>query len=263
MKTTKKQAPKKGNPLMISQQYHLDFEHQFKSTELKIDELKHQLEGNTRLLNDFENLIENKKLIHLNEANKSFSQIKNSILKMNKDLENLQKQRCKFETEFEQNFETPFLENQFSSQESTVLEGTRQNITRIKEGLYQQQGILTAIVDPSQGASKRLMMLEEKLNKLFLPDQIKEATKQSEALNERLKSIYDTLAHSKLDSPGRAESHLKQVFLPLSTAYQQEGEWLQRIASLSTPAANPVVTASAPIVVQPEVIEKVTGLRLN
>ena len=261
MKTTKKQSLKKGNPLALSQQYVLDFEHQFKSTQLKVEDCHKNLGVATQMLDDFDRLIENKQLIHLNEANKNFLQIKNSLAKISKELGNLQKSRCKFEADFEQHFETPFLENQFSNKEAEVLEGTRKNIEQIKTGLTQHQHALTRVVDPCQIANRRLAILEERLNKLFLPDQIKEVAKQTESLNERLKSIYDTIARSNPDSPGRAEPHLTQAFLPLSTAYRQEGEWLRRISELSTPTSNPV--ALPDVMAHPAVIEKVAELRLD
>lgn len=241
MKKVKKQSPKKGNPLEISAQHLLTADYKEKVTKLHIEGWRKSLGSVGEDLQNFDRMLEEKALLRLPEVNKKFSHTKSLLSKISKELEVAQKQQSKAEGEFEESFETPFLEGLFSAQDATSMATTRDNIQQVHHIFSESNQPLSELAQQCQGFHAHLRTLEDAFNTLFLPDQIKEAIAQSEALDERLKKIYDTMAALTTESVHRRPSKVEQSFLPLSLAYEREGKWLRQIKDLSRPAIPPFV----------------------
>ena len=208
-------------------------------------------------LQNFDRMLEEKVLLRLPEVNKKFSQTKSLLSKTSKELETAQKQHSKSEGEFEESFETPFLEGLFSAQDATDIATTHDNIQKVRHIFLESKQLLSELAQQCQHFYGHLARLEDAFDTLFLPDQIKEAIAQSEALDERLKKIHDTMAALTTESVHRRPSKIEQSFLPLSLAYEREGKWLAQIKDLSRPSGTlPVLEAITSISAAPAEVDE-------
>lgn len=258
MKKVKKQSPKKGNPLEISAQHLLTADYKGKVTKLHIEGWRKNLHSIGEDLQNFDRMLEEKALLRLLEVNKKFSQTKSLLSKTSKELETAQKQQAKAEGEFEEGFETPFAEGLFSVQDAAAIESTRTNIQSVRHIFLESNQSFSELVQQCQHFHAHLARLEDAFNTLFLPEQIQEAAVQSEALNQRLETIYKTMATLTVESAHRNPTKVQESFLPLSLAYEREGRWLTQIKDLSKPAiplSLPVPEAIASISVAPTEVD--------
>ena len=113
---------------------------------------------------------------------------------------------------------------------------TRDNIQQVHHIFSESNQPLCELAQQCQGFYAHLTRLEDAFNTLFLPEQIQEAAAQSEALNQRLESIYKTMATLTVESTHRDPTKVEESFLPLSMAHVKEGKWLTQIKDLSRPA---------------------------
>lgn len=245
MKKAKKQSPKKGNPLELASQYLLTAEYKEKMTALHVERWSKNLAALKEELDTFDKLLATKSSLRLVEVNKNFGHSKSLLAKTSKELETAQKQSAKTQAEFEESFEAPFLEGLFSSQSEPESASTRDTINKIKGILGHSSHTLSGLAQDCQNFQAHMTDLEDALNALFLPEQIQEANSQSEALNQRLETIYRTMATLTVDSPYRNPRNIEESFLPLSTAHSQEASWLRQIRGL-VPTALMAATTTAP-----------------
>ncbi len=242
MKKVKKQSLKKGNPLELSRERLLTADYNEKITKLHIEGWRVSLRSVKEDLQNFDRMLEEKALLRLPEVNKKFSHTKSLLSKISKELETAQKQQAKAEGEFEEKFEKSFADGLFMAQDATHIATTHDNIRRVRDIFSGSNQSLSELAQQCQDFHGDLARLEDAFNTLFLPDQIKEAIAQSEALDERLKKIYDTIAALPPESAHRRPSKVAQNFSPLLLAYKKEGEWLEQIKDLSMP----VIRSSVP-----------------
>ncbi len=244
MKKVKKQSPKKGNPLEMSAQHLLTADYKEKVTKLHIEGWRKSLGSVGDDLQTFDRMLEEKALLRLPEVNKKFSQTKSLLSKTSKDLETAQKQQAKAEGEFEESFETPFLEGLFNVQDASSMATTRDNIQQVHRIFLESNQALSELAQQCQGFHAHLARLEDAFNTLFLPEQIQKASAESDELNQHLEAIHKTMASLTLNSPYRNPSTVEQSFSLLFTAHEREGKWLAQIKDLSRPATPPSTLAA-------------------
>jgi len=224
-------SSKKGNVSEISCRMVLAIEFKKQSLMQDIKNWNEQLASLEFSIDKIEKAVKKELVIKSQELSKEFSSSQAKIKKLNHEIEVAQKQFNKAQVEFETKLLEPFSKGKFNNQERAHLEEAAENINKIQDIFKACEQLRQPVVEKSLDYTKRLAKIESTVHKICLPDEIEEAVKTNNKLNERIKAIYEeTSGFSESPDPEQYDSKTVSTnLLQLYSTLREEKKLLKKI----------------------------------
>lgn len=226
-----KKSPKKNDLLDISSRIILDIEYAEKKLAQDLKTYKNAFAELSQTLEQIETLIRKPDSFKSTELNKAFSNVKVGIGKLNKEIESSQKHLHKSELEFEKKLHLPFANGSLSNTSPEALEVIKANIAKIQTTIQANKLALEEMVEAGQSIAERAMALEESVHKTCLPDELAEAAKVNQKLNERMELLCQETAalHLKGHADNADGEKINACVLQLYAAHRKSEKLLEQI----------------------------------
>lgn len=195
-----KKTPKKNDLADVLSRITLDIEYAEKKHAQDLKSHRSELARLTCVFEQIENILKKPATCKISELHKQFSGIKAGILRVNKEIESSQKHFHKAELDFEKKLHAPFANGDFNDQTSTILEEAKTAIAKFTGIFYANKLALEETIDISQKLSERTVAIEEDIHKICLPEELCEAAKINQKLNERIEVLCQETANLHLSN---------------------------------------------------------------
>jgi len=170
------------------------------------------------------------------ELSKEFADTQLKLDRIKTKMEAQQKAFNLFQTKFEKTLVEPLKTDVFNGLKEETLKEVRENIEKIQAGITANTQALNAIVEKSMDYTRKLILLEESVAKICLPDEMEKADKLNDSLMKRLNTLCEMTAPTLLPedaAPKEAslpvDSGFAKSFLHLYAEHQQGEALLARI----------------------------------
>lgn len=223
-------SPKKENAHKIS--FEILNEVEFNTKNLSFD-----LKSWTELLmllglniDKFDKVVQKTVIMTSQELAKECTDTQTKLSKVKKEMEARQKTYNKFQTDFEKKLVIPMDKGDFNGLKVDTLNEIKENIIKIQAGNAANHKALRGVIDQSIEHTRRLVVLEEVINKICLPDEIEKTAELNEKLVKRLTLLCEvTSTPQQTSENSTCEPNLEKSFLHLYAEHQKENVLLARI----------------------------------
>jgi len=227
----KRNSPSKVNLADTASRLIIGFDSKIKNLELDFKAYNQQLEPIALSIEKIEKVTSNLLAIKSSELHKEFLETHTVLTRLNKAAEATHKEFHKLQTDFSKKLQDPLLKGDFDKETKSVLDDIKSQVKKIEATFTIYKKVLEEIVDKCQSYMKRLLGVENLVNKICLPDQLEEASKINEKLNERFKTICEETALLQLGpNPQQFDPNkIQHSFLQLFNAHIKGGQLLDQI----------------------------------
>lgn len=169
------------------------------------------------------------------ELSKEFSDTQLKLDRIKAKMEAQQKAFNAFQTKFEKTLAEPLKTGVFNGLPEDMLQKTRTNIATIQVGITANTQALNVIVEKSMEYTRKLILLEESVTKICLPDEMDRTDKLNDNLMKRLTALCEMTAPTQLpdaapkEAPLPVDSGLAKSFSHLYTEHKNGKALLKRI----------------------------------
>lgn len=232
MKTTKtKNSPKKANIADTSHRTFLTIEFYKQNLLQDVKNWNEQLTSLELNLDRIEKACRQELEMKPQELSKEFLSTQTKIAKINKEIENSQKQANKSQVKFETKILEPFSQNKFSNQSQTALDETKVNIEKTQALFTSCKELTSPVTDRCINVTKRLNNIEDNVNNMCLSNDVDEAVKINSKLNERMEIICKETAIFLEQNASQTfdPKKISGTFLQLYKAHQDGEKLLDQI----------------------------------
>ncbi|HXH55293.1 MAG TPA: hypothetical protein VNK03_06085 [Gammaproteobacteria bacterium] len=170
------------------------------------------------------------------ELSKEFSDTQLKLDKLKTKMEAQQKGFNLFQTKFEKTLAEPIKTVAFNGLKEETLKEVRENIQTIQVGITTNTQALNGVVEKSMEYTRKLILLEESVIKICLPDEMEKADKLNDSLMKRLTALCEMTAPTQLpedappkEAPLSVDSGLVKSFSHLYIEHKNGKALLKRI----------------------------------
>lgn len=170
------------------------------------------------------------------ELSKEFSDTQLKLDRIKTKMEAQQKAFNLLQTKFEKTLAEPLKTGVFNGLKEDVLKAVCENIQTIQAGIAANTQALNAVVEKSMEYTRKLILLEESVTKICLPDEIDRTDKLNDSLMKRLTALCEMTAPTQLpedappkEAPLPVDPGLAKSFSHLYTEHKNGKALLKRI----------------------------------
>jgi len=160
------------------------------------------------------------------ELSKEFSDTQLKLDRMKTKMEAQQKAFNTFQTHFEKTLAEPLKTGVFNGLDEKTLKEVRENIEKIQTGIAANTQALNTVVEKSMEYTRKLILLEESVTKICLPDKMGAADNLNARLMKCLTELCEITAPTQLpeEAPPKeapVDPSLKESFLHLYSEHHK------------------------------------------
>lgn len=218
-------SPNKDNALKISFEFLNEVELNTKNLSFDLKIWTEALIILALNIDKFDKVIQKTVAMNSQELAKECTETQTKLSKMKKVMETKQKALNKLQTDFEKKLVTPMEKGDFNALKIETLNEVKENIRKIQEGNATNHKALNIVIEKSIEYTRRLVVLEDSINKICLPDEMEKTAELNEKLVKRLMLLCEVTSKSQQtpeNSTSTCEPNLEKSFLHLYTEHQKE-----------------------------------------
>lgn len=162
------------------------------------------------------------------ELSKAFSDTQSRLDRIKTKIEAQQKTFNAFQTKFETTLAVPLKTGSFNGLKEEVLKEVRENIAIIEAGITANTQSLNVVAEKSVEQTRKLVLLEESVIEICLPDEVEKIDKLQDKLIKYLTTLCEMTAPTKLPENEAAQkatvTRNEKLKKPFLQAYAQHCE---------------------------------------